>query len=170
MIVLISGLPGSGKSYLAQRLSSRLGFGYLSSDKLRKEVRALGKYQWNDKMRIYERMSEIARQTLKTHRGIIIDGSFSRQAMRDIFSDLAADLSLPISLILVSAPEDLIKARLSKPRPDSEADFNVYKLMRDQFEPVSGPVLKLESTDNNIDQMIEAAVKFINPSHEAIGD
>lgn len=48
-----------------------------------------------------------------------------------------------------------------QPREDSEADFKVYKIIQSQWEPFRGKHLILHSTDDNIKELIEKAVKYL---------
>ena len=57
--------------------------------------------------------------------------------------------------------ESTIKERLKKSRPYSEADFEVYKLIRQQWEPFDERHLLLESTNNNIEEMLLKAAQYL---------
>ncbi len=56
---------------------------------------------------------------------------------------------------------DLIRQRLSRKREYSEADFEVYLLIREMFEDMSSSHLVLSSTDSNIDEMLTGAVSYL---------
>ena len=64
MIIVVSGLPGTGKSYFAEKLSGRLGAVHFNSDKMRNALHARGKYTIDDKLHIYRVMAEEADQVL----------------------------------------------------------------------------------------------------------
>ena len=53
MIIVVSGLPGTGKSYFAEKLSGRLGAVHFNSDKMRNALHVRGKYTIGDKLHIY---------------------------------------------------------------------------------------------------------------------
>lgn len=165
MIVLIAGLPGSGKSYFAVKLSAKLGAMYISSDKVRNELDALGKYSLKNKMEVYVEMVKIANRFLMDHKTVVVDATFYLNSMRSLFYKLAKMQKSEICLIYINASEALIKKRLSKPRQDSEADFKVYEKIRDQFQEITTPHLKLESTNDNITSMVDKAVEFIETMH-----
>ncbi|MEO5978292.1 MAG: ATP-binding protein [Chryseolinea sp.] len=160
MIIIICGLQDSGKSDFAAKLSNKFDFPLISSERLRARLQALGKYRLKDKLFIYEKMARLAQQNLKSNKGVIIDAPFSQQASRDPFIKLADTLSVPIRWIFVNTSEDIFKDRLIT-SGSSETAFKVIKTMRDEFEPFVGRVLKLDSTDTNIDKMIKAVERFI---------
>jgi len=59
--------------------------------------------------------------------------------------------------IEVRADEDIIRERLKHERPYSEADYNVYKMISDQNEPLREPHVILLSTNHNIKEMLTTA-------------
>jgi predicted kinase len=166
MIVLIAGLPGSGKSYFAVKLSAKLGAMYISSDKVRKGLDALGKYSFKNKMEVYFEMVKMANRLLLDQKTVVVDATFYLNSMRTLFYKLAKTHNSEICLVYINANEALIKERLSKPRQDSEADFKVYEQIRDQFQPINTTHLKLESTNDNVTSMVDKALEFIEREHE----
>jgi predicted kinase len=166
MIVLVAGLPGSGKSYFASKLAARLGGVYVSSDKVRKALDALGEYTFSNKMIVYVEMIKIANRVLKEQKTVVVDATFYQVPMRNLFYKLADKHASKICLIVIKANETLIKERLSKPRQDSEADFKVYEQIRDQFQKIISPHLEMESTNSNITTMLNRAIEYIGNVHE----
>lgn len=169
MIVIVAGLPGSGKSYFAEQLASRIGADYINSDLVRKTLGALGSYTLNDKLVIYNKMVKLAEESLKKQKAVIIDATFYLQSMRNMFAELARKQASVMHLIMVYADESLIKQRLSVPRKDSEADFEVYNQIKEQFEKLTFPHLELESTNDNIETMLHRAASYIDSKwHDSV--
>jgi predicted kinase len=164
-IVLVGGLPGSGKSFFASRLAETAGAIYLSSDKLRKAMAASGKYARADKLAVYRALALRTEEALKKNTWVVVDATFSHRVMRNIFLALATRLSVPGVFIWLYADEVLIKQRLSKPRQDSEADYTVYEALRDQCEAIDTPHTALESTSDNIDTLLEIGLNLMR-GHE----
>ncbi|MEO5603843.1 MAG: ATP-binding protein [Cyclobacteriaceae bacterium] len=161
MIVLVGGLPGSGKTYFASRLAKRIKAQCISSDKVRKTLHALGKHSLEDKLAVYKELVIMASSELKLSRIVVIDATFSHRDMRTILVELAKSLSQPLCLLWIYAAEDLIKKRIAGPRENSEADFKVYEKIRDQFQPIDIPHLTIESRDNNIEDMLKQGEDYI---------
>ncbi|MBA4056434.1 MAG: hypothetical protein C0490_17090 [Marivirga sp.] len=162
MVVIICGLPGSGKSYFASQLASVIRAEYINSDKVRKDLGASGKYSLDDKLAIYREMVKMSREFLKKNKSIVVDATFYRDSMREMFQSEAKQLGSDIYFIHVHADESLVRERMTKPRADSEADYKVYLYIRDQFEEINVPHLKLESTNGNLTSMLDKAVTYIN--------
>ena len=167
MIILVAGLPGSGKSYFASQLALKIDASYINSDLVRKALGTLGKYTFKDKLEVYSKMVSLAESSLRKGRPAIVDATFYLQSTRNMFIELARKYASVIHMIVVYADEGLIKQRLSLPRKDSEADFSVYKQVKTEFEGLKFPHLELESTDDNIETMLNRAVNYLeSKSHE----
>lgn len=167
--MIVSGLPGTGKSYFASRLSQRLGAEYVSSDRTRKAMEAMGKYAFEDKLNVYEEMAKAAGGFLRDGKTVVVDATFYRHEMREIFRTMATLLHQPICYFEITAPEELVRQRLSAPRTDSEADFAVYRQLKPQFERLPDDRLLLKSANNNIDTMLSKAMGYIKRVNERVG-
>jgi predicted kinase len=161
MIIIVLGLPGSGKSFFASRLARQLGTRYLNSDEARMTMNARGKYTFEDKLSVYRKMANDADQALRQGESIIVDGTFYHHKMRDLFTSLAASHHAPIHFIEITAREEIIKERLAKPRRESEADYDVYQFVGKQFEQPEMPHLKIESDRSNIKEMLAEATNYL---------
>jgi predicted kinase len=166
MIVVVFGLPGSGKSYFAEAFAQRISAVYLNSDRIRRATGRRGMYSFNDKLTIYRLMAEKALESVNAHIDVVVDGTFYTKAMVDIFSKVAANVSCPMYFINVVADEMLIRSRLEKPRQDSEADFDVYLKIKEQFEDLEVSRLTLRSTNDNLEEMISKALDYIRKKNE----
>jgi len=166
MIIIVSGLPGSGKSFFAQKLSAQLNTDYISSDLTRKELNASGLYTFSDKLAIYVAMAEKVRKALKSKKSVVVDATFYHHTMRDFFKHLAMEEAVPIFFIMVETTEQIAKKRLSESRVDSEADYGVYVSIKKQFEKYDFPHLTLQSSNDNIDDMLRIATEDLAKAHE----
>lgn len=165
MMILVSGLPGSGKSFFASRLAKRLNADYINSDLVRKILRVTGKYAFEDKFRVYRYMAEKATALVKRGNTVVVDATFYHHSMRTLFINAAAQSRCRIYFIVIGAAEELVKERLSQPRQDSEADLGVYQSMKAQFESYIQPHLRLQSKANNIEQMLAEAIEYLSESN-----
>lgn len=166
MMIIVMGLPGSGKSYFAKRLSDRIGATYIGSDAVRKEMKAMGKYGVEDKNRVYDRMVLLTKNGLSERETIVLDATFFKKRLLKRFISLAQEKGVPHRVFWIVAGEEVIKERVSKTRKDSEADYEVYLKLAGEFEKPQPPFLKLRSTQNNIAEMLDQADGFIQGRDE----
>jgi len=62
----------------------------------------------------------------------------------------------------VWADQHIIKERLRKSRPYSEANLKVHQFIRQEWEPLWEAHLRLQSTNDNIDDMLQKAIHYLN--------
>ncbi|MBK8922582.1 MAG: AAA family ATPase [Saprospirales bacterium] len=166
MLVLVYGLPGSGKSALARAFVARYGGTHINSDLVRAALGLRGKYGAADKARVYAAMLAKTRAVLEAGGRAVVDSTFYRAGIREPFERMAGELGVPLFRIAVKAGEETIRQRLGKPRPDSEADFAVYEKIRDQFEPWLAPSLELWSDAHPLDDLVRVLYQYIQTSHD----
>lgn len=161
-LILVIGLPGSGKTTFSRALAERLQAFHLNTDIIRDQVGMRGQYDPEAKKRIYDLMLLEARKALRDKKNVILDGTFYLERMRETYRQLAFAERLPLKWIELIASESVIKERTSRQRTYSEADFSVYEQVRDQFEPFSDERLTLLSDHpDNLPGMLDQAVRYI---------
>lgn len=154
MIIIMAGLPGTGKSFLAGKLAEKLDAAIHTSDKIRKETG--NGYGDKEKTAVYY---EIARR-LKTSQAPfqIVDATCNRKKYRTILSKAARESGQRLVYIELIAPEEVIRKRISQQRKYSDADFDVYKKLKAEFEPLDNFRLILDSSRGD---QVEKALEFI---------
>jgi len=167
MIVIVCGLPGSGKSYFAHELTKRIDGFYLSSDLVRKEMLPVRKYSEAEKEAVYHAMLKQIKVASRNRRIIVVDATFYKKSIRKKFHDEIAQLD-DIKWIEVVADEMIIQERMLKPRPESEADYAVYLKIKEQWEPLEIEHLVLESSRYNIEAMLDEALHFLKISNDRV--
>lgn len=160
MIIIVVGLPGSGKSFFAARVAQMLGAVYINSDKVRKELFAVPSYSYKEKMLVYNEMLKRGIQAAEHGKEVVIDATFYKNALRIKFLKEAQKTSR-VFLIEVIADEMIIKERLAQSRKDSDADFKVYRSIKKLWEPINDIHLVLRSTNDNINEMLEETADYL---------
>ena len=151
MLILMCGLPASGKSTIARRIARPLHAAVLRSDVRRKllagrnpsvhaqEDWGSGLYAPDSTQRTYAALLAQARELLLAGRSVIVDATFSQRDLRARFLEMANAMGVPALVVHVSATEAVTRARLERRRADkqevSDADLGVYLSARERFEP-----------------------------------
>ena len=161
-VVVVFGLPGSGKSYFAERLAKLIEAVYISSDKVREKLGLRGDYSLESKMKVYRRMIQEGMRAIEHGKLVVMDGTFHLKKFRDMLSNSTLDDQ--ICFIEVATSEQLTKQRTEQRRASSDADFEVYKKLKREFEPLRAPHLKLTSTNHNLRELLDEAIDHIELS------
>ena len=160
-VVIVSGLPGSGKSYFAKRLANRMKATYLSSDLIRKSLFDPPIYSPEEKERVYQKMGLMMTEALAKGEIVVLDGTFHRKSTRQKMRDWIARAEVGYAIIRIKADEALVKERTSKKRKESDADYGVYLMLKQRSEPIAEPHLELISTNDNLEERLEKAINYL---------
>lgn len=159
MIVVIFGLPGSGKSYLAKYLSGLLHADYISSDVVKKELFSYPSYSECEKKQVYDEMLKRIAES-ECRKEVVVDSILSDMRIRQEFISKVKNIA-SVYFIEVTADEVLIKQRLSNSRYNNDAEFDVYEKIKNTWVPFEEPHLVLHSTNDNIAEMLDAISDYI---------
>jgi len=178
VLLVVSGLPGTGKSTLATALGARLGWGVLRSDEIRRQLVAPGRpgpllaeevpgaYEEAVTERTYATMLERAATSLGLGRPVILDATFSSADQRRAVEGLARGAVAELAVLSCRVPPEAAGARMRARRAQgsdvSGADEAVARAMAERggAEPWPGAV-ELE-TSGEVNDLAEAA-------HQALG-
>lgn len=139
-LILMGGLPGTGKSTIARRLRERANFNIIRSDAIRKEVAGVtgvvlpksafgeGIYSpaWTE--RTYAECLRRAEQLLFDGNRVIVDASFSDEKRRCQFLAEADRWGVPGIFVHCLAPSEIVRERIEKRLGDvSDADWAIHQ-------------------------------------------
>ena len=161
VVLIITGLPGTGKSTLAAALAAELGLSQLNTDLIRDELGLRGRYDPKTKKAIYDEMRRRASRELAGGQSVVIEGTFYLESLRDAFQQMANEAGGHIRWIELRADEATIRKRVAAERTYSEADFDVYKKIKAIYEPLNRPHLVLWSDQLPPEELVRRAKDFL---------
>jgi predicted kinase len=163
MIVLMAGLPGTGKTTLARELAARTSGRVLSKDEIRHAIFSVDEIEYSSRQDDFcvQMMLETAAYLLgqEPARVVFLDGRpFSRRYQIDNVLTAAASLRQPWRILECVCPEETARQRLeehvsSGQHPAGNRDFHLYLEVRSRFE-----VITLAKTVVHTDRPLEECV------------
>jgi predicted kinase len=152
VLVLISGLPGTGKTYFAGQLSERLPFITLESDALRLILNPNPTYGKAESTRLFSAIHLLCERLLKEGHSVIVDATNLIESHRQHFYDIADRTESRLVIVRVEAPEPVVKERLAarakEPDGKSDADWKIYLMMKKSVDKIKR---KHYSVDTSLD-------------------
>ena len=140
-LLLLAGLPGSGKSHFARELAARHPFLTLETDRLRKLLAPQPRYTPEEHRRVFESCHLLIEEFLGQDYAVIFDATNLTEGFREPLYAIGARRGCPVALAVVRAAPALVRRRLearangADPSTHSEAGWEVYRRMAPAWEP-----------------------------------
>lgn len=150
--LMMMGLPGSGKSWLAAHLAAELTAAVIRSDLERKRLAGLdalaqshssaggGLYGERQTDLVYERLARCAAEVLGGRRDVIVDANFGKRRHRRVLAELCQLMAVPLTVVQCEAPmpvlRERIASRLTSAQDPSEADLAILELQAAEREDI----------------------------------
>jgi uncharacterized protein len=186
-LLLMSGLSGSGKTWLARQLAVRLAAVHIRSDVERKRRAGLHElaashsrlgqdlYSPQASAIVYDDLERAAEAVLSGGIPAVVDASFLQRAHRARFAELAARRGAPLHLIRCEAPEPVLRARITERsgerRDSSEGDLGVLAWQVAREQPVCAEegihVIRVDTAQS---QALELALRGIGGVRSTASD
>ena len=158
---MICGLPGTGKTFLSNKLSQYLNSTVLSTDKIRKELIQKPTYTPWERALIYDVLFLLAKYLHSSGINCILDGTFNMEKSRREIKDLLNLTNDQFYIIECICPEDLIVTRLLLRKDDySDATVSIYLKMKKIYEPVRQKHISI-NTSKSVYKNIDRILRYI---------
>jgi predicted kinase len=141
-LVVMMGLPGTGKTHCARLLCEKIGAAHVASDELRSRLFIAPSYAEEENRAVFAASEALVEALLGEGHRVVVDATHLLARNRAGVAAVAQRSGAPIVYVRVSASEDDIRRRLASrqgsraPHDHSEADETIYERMRAlTFEP-----------------------------------
>jgi len=138
--IVVSGLPGTGKTYFCSQLAQRLPFVILESDALRKALFSPPTYSSMESSYLFRAIHLLIERLLKKGIPLILDATNLSEQNREYLYSIADRLDVRLILVRVEAPSQVVyerlKTRQDNPRNKSDAEWAVYQRMKPSVQKI----------------------------------
>jgi adenylylsulfate kinase len=170
MLIVMAGLPGTGKSTLARALAAPLGAAILDKDGVRAAIFPPGTVDYSREQDdlcidvILRVAAYLFRRDPK--RAIILDGrTFSRRSQVATVQEAARSMEVKAQFLLCTCRETTALRRLARDQargdhPAANRDAALYHRVRARFEPLTCPHLVVD-TDQPVVVCVAQALAYL---------
>ena len=170
MIVLMAGLPGTGKSTLARALAQRLPGAVLDKDPIRAALFQPPYVEYSPAQDDFcqEIMLQTAAYLLAKDAGlhVLLDGrTFSRRYQRERVIEFCLRAGTALATLECVCAEQTALRRLAEAlaqhtHPAANRTPELYRRLREAWEPIDSPKLVID-TDANLDSCVDRALRYL---------
>ena len=155
-LIILMGLPGSGKSYIADYLHKKYRFEILSGEDVTTQLFGTEKVSGSQYAEVYKFIRQKASKLLSIGKSVVIDGTnLKREYRQQIYDEVKCERTL---LICLKVDDNIAFDRISKRRNTCSPD--TYQAFKNQVEePSLGENAFILISDN---QLLDTVDKIIN--------
>lgn len=171
MLILMAGLPGTGKSTLSRALAERCGGVVLDKDVVRASLFAPADIEYSREQDDFcqQLMLQTAKDLLSRNPGlrVFLDGRpFSRQYQREQVGAAAVRLHTPVAIIECTCEDRTALERLRRDRETgahvaANRSEELYAEVKAAFEPLREPRLTV-NTDKPLAECVSRAERYLD--------
>jgi predicted kinase len=165
-LIVLSGLPGSGKTVLAEGLSRALSIPIFAIDTIEVAIRRAGLDKAETSVAAYEVALALADEHLRLRHSVIVDAVNPVEAPRAVWRNLAAKHRVGLKIIeCVCADEAMLRQRIEAQARSvaGTPEITWARLMqrRAEYEAWTDPRLVLDTSRTSPAQLLAQALNYV---------
>lgn len=164
--IVVSGLPGTGKSFFSRKLAKELFLPILESDTLRKVLFPSPNYSPKESARLFHACHLLIEALLRRGIPLIFDATNLAEHRREHLYRIADKAGARLIMVQVEAPPMVVQERLRaranhvNPEDNSDADWKVYQRMKPEKDKICRNHFTVD-TSRDIAPVIEKIVREV---------
>jgi predicted kinase len=164
VLVVVSGLPGTGKSYFCRELAKRLPCVIVESDALRKLLFPSPGYSALESQRLFAACHRLIEELVSAGITSVLDATNLVEHHRERLYHIADRLRAKLIIVQVEAPPEVAQKRLqgrsesADPEENSDADWSVYQRMKPRAQAIRRNYFSVD-TSRDINPVIDKIVR-----------
>ncbi len=150
--ILVSGLPGTGKSFFSRRLAEDIPLAVLETDVLRRKLITDPSYSPSESNRLFQAVHALLTSLLRDGISVVLDATNLVERHRETLYAIADSNSALLVIVRTEAPKGEVEERMARraegadPDDNSEADMAVYQRMRPTQQRIGRNHIRVDTT------------------------
>lgn len=170
-LIAMSGLPGSGKSSVAEGLARHMDAPIFSIDPVEAAMWISGLHKADTGIAAYKVVQALAAENLRLGMSAIIDAVNPVQAARNMWRQLATEQNVPLAFIEVECSDEAIHRKRIETRIRgisgmSEVTWDRVQVRKGEYEPWTEERLLLDSSHSSREALVTQAIGYVSSLSE----
>ncbi|MFO8114396.1 MAG: AAA family ATPase [Halorubrum sp.] len=159
-LAVVCGLPGVGKSTVAERVAAHIDGEILRTDVIRKELFDEPTYSDAETEAVYAELIERTRRRVATGRAVVLDATFADARFRDDVREVGERVAGSFDLVEVACDEAVVERRIERRDGISDADFEVHLLFKDAFDQIETDHVVVDNSGDETETFAQIDAAF----------
>ncbi len=174
VLIVMSGLPGTGKSSLAARLAGGVGAIIVESDRVRKLLFPRPDYSAEESQIVHRTSHRVIERLLRQGVRVVSDATNLTRFHRRLLYRLAERQGAAVVVVQTVAPErtarDRLAERARQSNRTSDADWSVYQRLARGMQPIERAHFCVDTsrdTDADVKRIIRTIQSLMNGAEKS---
>ena len=174
VLMIVSGLPGTGKSYFSRRMAERAPLAIVETDAMRNVLFPFPTHSGAENGRLFKACHALIEDLLISGHSVLFDATNLVERNRKRLYSIADKADAMLIIVRMEAPLDVVAERLKKreegegsTEDNSTADLSIYRRMAASVEPIRRDHFAVD-TSRDITPMIDKIVQEIGQADKGL--
>ncbi|EMA68450.1 AAA family ATPase [Halorubrum distributum] len=159
-LVVVCGLPGVGKTTVAERVAAHVDGRIRRTDVIRKELFDDPEYTDAETEAVYAELLARARDDVDDGDAVVLDATFADARFRADARETAAAAAAEFDLVEVACDEAVVERRIERRDGISDADFEIHLHFKELFDEVATDHVVVDNSGTEAETFAQVDAAF----------